>query len=130
CCAKPSQNNKRDGSTLRKNRFRSTEPGTAPRQDCSPARRLLDFSFRERDRRHRNENLARDPWRRSSLEHAETHRAVSRARGHATELRAHSAHPESRRVEDEKTRRRRGNRDFHRPGLATRNGRTLSLPER
>src|SRR5437667_460176 len=65
----------------------------------------MDFSFRERDRRPRNEDLARDSGRRSSLQHAEAHRDFSRARGDAAALRAYPAHSESRRIKNEQARR-------------------------
>ena len=61
----------------------------------------MDFPFRECRRRHRDENFARHPRRRPPLQHAEAYRALSRARRDAAALRAHSAHHEQGRLEDE-----------------------------
>jgi len=62
----------------------------------------VDFSFRQRGRRPRDANHPRYPGRRSPVEYTEAHRALPRVGRGAPAFRAHPAHPESGRLEDEK----------------------------
>ena len=66
---------------------------------------VVDFSFRQRGRRHRDENQSRDPGRRSPLEYAK-HIELYRALGAEPPRRAHPPHPQSGRLEDEQARHR------------------------
>src|SRR5947209_19780808 len=87
----------------------------------------MDFSFRERDRRSGDEDLARDPWRRSPLQRAEAYRDFSRTRRNPAALRAHPAYPQPRRIKDEQARRRRARGVLHPAWFSARGGAQLAV---
>ena len=62
----------------------------------------------------------------SSLQHAQAHRAVSRARRRAAAFRAHPAHPESGRLEDEQARRGREPQHLHRGRIPAGSGAAIT----
>ena len=92
--------------------------------------RLARLPSRQRRRRSRDGHHARHPRRGPSFQHAKASGADRGARRPAAALRAHSAHPESERLQDEQARRGRVDPGLHRAGLPARRGAQLPLPAR
>ena len=76
---------------------RPGRPRRRPRLRDLPLERRTGLPLRQRRRRHRDEDHARDPRRGPPLQHLEAPRALQGLRRRTAEVRPHPAHPQDRR---------------------------------